>query len=845
MKASPNEIPAAPYVGLRPFEFDEATLFYGRGEHVAEMVRTLRKRHFLAVIGSSGSGKSSLVRAGLLPAIKAGFMSSGEDDLDWRFVIMRPGRDPYENLLAALLPELTAGQALDEQVVEFRRQTVRGGPRGLVEAVTDALLPETVRLVVLVDQFEEVFRFLERGGPIQPSDGGSVAERRNAALAFVDMLLAIAEERDPRVYVVLTMRSEYLGDCEAFLGLSAAIAKAQFLTPRLTREQVQDVIERPLVAVGGRLEPQVVTALLNSLGTAQDQLPRVEHALLRMWDRACIIHSQQPDPTQPITFTMGDYEAVGRFETALDLHGEQLFWALGPETETGQPPTETQRVAERMFRALAVHTSQGTLVRRLSSIGEVASIAGVSEKVVADVVEHFRQPGCNFVVATPLDQPLTGNTTLDISHESLLRQWKRMGEWAAAEERSARRYQRLLQTANLEKEGNAGLWYDPELQINLDWLKEEAPTAPWAALYGAEFATATAFLEKSRLERDTKSAAAILDRRWKMTWRFAVIAICAAVAYAIYCSAVPEMMLRPLRSFNEGKSADANSAIAPLKELQAELPVVPGKRVEAVGTKILSRVEERKDKAKVFADALATLVILGPALALFFILDYAGKRAFRRVVFPKILKEVADSTDKTLREEKLKKELARKAITDAAAALHTTYARFWRRVGAYVLDTSSFLLATSMLIVGIFNVPVLRHWFDSASYSSFIFLLPFLCDWLCTVLMLSSQRQATLGMKAMGIFVTDQHADRLHFGNATAWYFATLLSYLTLGIGFLIQIWMKRHQTLPDFVTRNVVLSRPDRKKVPWWMVLLCCVLSVPLLFVGFVILVIIVEIVI
>ena len=106
MTARPENGPPAPYVGLRPFEFHEAALFYGRGEHIAEMVRTLRKSHFLAVVGSSGSGKSSLVRAGLLPAIDAGFMSGGEEAADWRFVIMRPGLDPYENLLHELLPQL-------------------------------------------------------------------------------------------------------------------------------------------------------------------------------------------------------------------------------------------------------------------------------------------------------------------------------------------------------------------------------------------------------------------------------------------------------------------------------------------------------------------------------------------------------------------------------------------------------------------------------------------------------------------------------------------------------------------------------------------------------------------
>ena len=111
-----------PYVGLRPFEFHEAALFYGRGEHIAEMVRTLCKGHFLAVIGSSGSGKSSLVRAGLLPAIAAGFMNGGEDDLT---------NDPVD---CALHEDRLIRESLD---VQFRRERLGGARQHVADAIDD------------------------------------------------------------------------------------------------------------------------------------------------------------------------------------------------------------------------------------------------------------------------------------------------------------------------------------------------------------------------------------------------------------------------------------------------------------------------------------------------------------------------------------------------------------------------------------------------------------------------------------------------------------------------------------------------------------------------------------
>jgi len=496
---SPDDLPA-PYVGLRPFEFHEAALFYGRGEHIAEMVRTLRKSHFLAVVGSSGSGKSSLVRAGLLPAIAGGFMNGSEEAADWRFVIMRPGLDPYENLLHQLLPKLAPDQSLEPKLIKFRHQTLRGGPRGLMEAVNDSLLPESTRLVVLVDQFEEIFRFLERGDHSQPDDESSLADRRNDALAFVDMLLATAAERDPHLYLVLTMRSEYLGECEAFLGLSAAIAKSQFLTPRMTREQIQDIIERPIAAVGGLIEQMVVTNLLNALGTSQDQLPRVEHILLRMWNRAYDTRQIQMETDQPVSLTLDDYRKAGCFEFALNQHAEELYRELGPDAKIGCQ-SEKQRIAKEMFCSLADRSSQGTLIRRLSSLGEVASIAGVSEQSVAEVVEHFRQPGCNFLVATS-SGPLTDKTTLDISHEALLRRWDQLDTWIKKEADSADMYRSLAAAAGR----NGSLWRGQDLQLALEWRDQRQPTETWAKRYQNGFKKAMSFLQRSEEQRDYERA---------------------------------------------------------------------------------------------------------------------------------------------------------------------------------------------------------------------------------------------------------------------------------------------------------------------------------------------------
>ncbi len=150
-----------PFPGLRPFETDEYRLFFGREGQSDELIARLQRSHFLAVVGTSGSGKSSLVRAGLLPALRGGMMAGAGSG--WRIAIMRPGSDPIGNLAGTLaetdvLSEAGGGlpPAEAEAVIEA---ILRRGSLGLVDVVRQARLSEQEKLLIVVDQFEELFRF--------------------------------------------------------------------------------------------------------------------------------------------------------------------------------------------------------------------------------------------------------------------------------------------------------------------------------------------------------------------------------------------------------------------------------------------------------------------------------------------------------------------------------------------------------------------------------------------------------------------------------------------------------------------------------------------------------------
>ena len=194
----------------------------------------------------------------MIPALETGLLVRA--GVRWRVATMRPGERPLRRLAEALFAASGLSLEQDPEAVAFLHATLRRGSRGLVEVLRDTPLPEGTNLLLLVDQFEEIFRYRQQGDS-------------DEADAFVALLLATAEQHEVPVYVVMTMRSDFLGDCAVFHGLPEAINAGQFLTPRLTREQRREAIVGPAMVFGGQVEPALVNRLLNDTGEEFDQLP--------------------------------------------------------------------------------------------------------------------------------------------------------------------------------------------------------------------------------------------------------------------------------------------------------------------------------------------------------------------------------------------------------------------------------------------------------------------------------------------------------------------------------------------------------------------------------------------
>lgn len=466
---------ASPFPGLRPFDPKEAHLFFGREGQSEEILETLSANRFAAILGASGSGKSSLIYCGLLPVLYGGFLHNGRSR--WRVVISRPGVGPIENLAYSMASALATGKDNSELESDalINQAVLRRSGDGISNVIKQCSLSDDENVLILIDQFEEIFRYQYSG---KESDALDKVEH------FINLLVTAVKQSELPIYVVLTMRSDFIGDCSPFQKLTRLINDSNYLIPRMTREDFGKAITGPVAVGGGKISDQLVQLLLNEMGNNPDHLPILQHALMRTWEY-WVNHT---DTSTPIGIV--EYEAIGRLERALSNHANEAFDELN---------VDQKRACEVVFRSLTEKGADNRGVRRPTSVKELAAIAETTPEVVISVVEIFRMKGRTFLTPPP-HIPLTSDSIVDISHESLMRVWDKLKIWVEDESSAVKIYLRLAESAEMYSEGKTTLWGPPDLQLGVNWKEKQNPNLAWAVRYHPAFERTMVYLRTSEEE---------------------------------------------------------------------------------------------------------------------------------------------------------------------------------------------------------------------------------------------------------------------------------------------------------------------------------------------------------
>jgi energy-coupling factor transporter ATP-binding protein EcfA2 len=505
---SPSTESREPYPGLRSFQRHEVDIFFGRDDHVDEMIDKLARSHFLCVTGPSGCGKSSLARTGLMNGLEAGFLSGRGSD--WIFVDFRPGGDPLGSLIdafaSALAAELSASAASSEQSTSADRKTeidrllthhIALRSHSLIEAISIIDGIEDRPILILIDQFEELFRYAQKNA--------------HSAAAFVDVLLRTIAAAG-NIYVVITIRTDQLEKCSKYPGLTAAINDSQFLTPTLDRFEIQEALEGPIAVFGGRIHPDLTIWLLNSVEDEPDKLPLLQHVMKILYrHKITAIYepsAQSSERSETVSsdkdsslvidlrdflrlFTADDdmnpFEDDNRliFRKSLTIRLNRIYQSFPPELRAG---------VETMFCALTETESGRRDIRRPQTIAELSAAIGLPTRQMRRIIEAFADEDETYLNTTKVENS-PDDTIVDVSHECVLRLWDDLqNKWLPAEFANSENLRFLATCARNYRDGTEErslfvrirgdhILRGMTLDRYREWFDKKAPTAAWASRY--------------------------------------------------------------------------------------------------------------------------------------------------------------------------------------------------------------------------------------------------------------------------------------------------------------------------------------------------------------------------
>jgi WD40 repeat protein len=409
-----------PYRGLAPFDERDASRFFGRDREIEEVLDRLSSRRLSSVVGVSGCGKSSLIRAGVIPVLRIGAAPSLPRR--WRISMMTPGADPLKSLAVAIggAPDWPTNTF---DLVDHARSELHSGES----------------LLLVVDQFEELFRFRSESMAV---DGG------NAACLFASLILSAADQREVPIYILLTMRTDFLGECAQFRGLPEALNDGYYLVPRMTRLQQQEAIEKPLQEQGVTIHAALTQRLLNDAADDPDHLPVLQHLLSRLWENWSARGTDEP-------IGIVDYDAVGGWNEALDTDAEMVVQRFKNEIEG----------IRLVFQWITERGVGEKAVRRPRPFGECLQVSGMDRQRLGEIIAAFQERG----LVQASDR--TDEALVDLPHESVTWQWSRLRDWVMAEAERAAQLRFLLH-ASRQQMVLTGLALESGLHLRAEWRKQ-------------------------------------------------------------------------------------------------------------------------------------------------------------------------------------------------------------------------------------------------------------------------------------------------------------------------------------------------------------------------------------
>ena len=588
-----------PFPGLRAFNLVEKHLFFGRDGQSEKVLELLTTNRFIAIIGPSGSGKSSLINCGIIPQLYGGYLY--EAGSRWKIARMHPGYSPIESLSITLTesfagPDKTPEQIASETNLNYVLFTKKALEISTLVGKIENYQKENI--LIFIDQFEELFRFTTGIDKKNPDIDES--------LLLINLLVEALKQDNVPIYVVICVRSDFVGNCSNYQTLTDYINLSHYLVPQMTREAYRSAIIGPTSLTDAQVSPDVLQEILNHIGNKPDQLPVLQHLMMRLYN----FWKANKKPDQPINIY--DYKAVGGLEEAISHHTEELYNEL----------SEDEKIAcKKIFQTITESGADNKGIRRPTSIANILRISKCSREDVYKVANLYRAEG-NSIITPDIVEELSDETVLDISHEAVMRNWKRLKSWIEEESDAVQLYLRLIDASMLYQSGKTGPWRPPELFLAMSWRDNFQPNEIWASQYHPAYVRSMKFLEIS--EASYKEEEVLREkargREIRRTRGFAVIlAIAAIVAVLFMINSIKLRKVADEARIEEQKQRElaeaAGQEALKQKGIAESYAALVEKQKANVEADLVERTDERDFAVKYADEAVQQTVAVEASLA--------------------------------------------------------------------------------------------------------------------------------------------------------------------------------------------------------------------------------------
>jgi WD40 repeat protein len=436
-----NGEPICPYQGLQPFEKEQEVFFFGRNKKIQEIFRNLNEKPFVAVIGASGSGKSSVVRAGLFPRLNkdSDLIPRLKEDSKWQSIDpIKPGCNPLANLVNNF-----------NQVFNYPKelQELKGATENIADIWVSFIksLPGSVNYLLLIDQFEELF---------------TVCDDETERSQFIELITKLTNIPDSRLAIVITMRADFIESCLRYSSLTQLIQAQAIYMPPLSGKDLSDAIEKPASIQGYSFEEGLLEEILQNVGNEKGILPLLEFALTQLWEKR---------DRQNHQLTLEQYKALGGVTGALNRYADKIYSYTDFEKESPQQQRldREKKWIEQIFLRLVQIDERGKDTRQRERKVRLLEMAGNNpedREALNQVLEDLVR-GRLLVTGeggqktdeqneNPLTNSAEETQVIDLAHEALIRDWRSLKEWVEDNRIDLKFRQSITQAAN-EWENNA------------------------------------------------------------------------------------------------------------------------------------------------------------------------------------------------------------------------------------------------------------------------------------------------------------------------------------------------------------------------------------------------------